>query len=95
MTVFFNGELLKPVLKVVFISLAGHRSCEVAAVLKVPILRARGRRGQVSPEPVLIGFTQKGLPFFMNGSGWGSCSLKMMADLSLTADEFCVQQGGF
>lgn len=30
-TGFFDGELLRPVLEVVYISLAGHRSCEVAA----------------------------------------------------------------
>lgn len=51
-------------LKVVYISLAGHRSCEVAAVWKVPIPRPRGRWGQqvsLLPEPALIRFSQKEL----------------------------------
>lgn len=37
MTIFFDGELLRPVFKAICISCACERSCEVAAV---PILRA-------------------------------------------------------
>lgn len=51
----FDGELLKPVFKAVYISFAGQTNCEVADVWKVPILRARGSRGQqvvLLPEPV-------------------------------------------
>lgn len=55
---FFDGELLRPVLKAVYISFAGQTNCEVADVWKVPVLRARGSWGQrvvLLPEPVTWG----------------------------------------
>lgn len=64
MAVFFDGELLKPVLKAVYISFAGQTNCEVADVWKVPVLRAWGSWGQqvvLLPEPVTWACTAKKL----------------------------------
>lgn len=63
----------------VYISVAGQKGCEVAAVVKVPIAWAGGRWGQqvvLLPEPALIRFLPVRASVMMNGSGCGSCLLK-------------------